>query len=391
MDLSTYFIDEEYGFLLSNPLTVLPKPYQIWVEFARNIVQQLENHELRRSIRQLPLISEDAGLQSYKQLRLGRMCLIFIVSAYMWQEGDEHAIEVIPMNLAIPLYNISKRLGLKPIISHADCVLANWQKIDPTGPFEFSNLKTILQFPGGRSFDSFVLLTAEIEMGFCPGIKAIVKALENVENENIDELIGNLNIMREVIQVTADCIFRLHDECDPHVFYNEIRPFLGGYGGDNSPFPDGVVFEGVSDEKFKLSGGSAAQSSSMQCFDEALGIHIQPEKKNFLIEMRNYMPPAHKSFIEALARAPSIRQFVERAENERLINAYNGTVAELKQFRDSHIKLVARYIVCMSNKAKRSAGVRYQAIEKTGTGGQSPMQFLKSIRNSTSSSQLSNT
>lgn len=41
--------------------------------------------------------------------------------------------------------------------------------------------------------------------------------------------------------------------------------------------PRGVMYEGVSDEPILLSGGSAAQSSAIQCFDALLCIQHEEE------------------------------------------------------------------------------------------------------------------
>lgn len=41
--------------------------------------------------------------------------------------------KMLPHNLAIPYWEVSQRLGLPPILTHADTVLANWRKKDPLG------------------------------------------------------------------------------------------------------------------------------------------------------------------------------------------------------------------------------------------------------------------
>ena len=45
--------------------------------------------------------------------------------------------------------------------------------------------------------------------------------------------------------------------------------------------PEGLIYEGVSDEPMAYSGGSAAQSTVLHAFDELLGIrHSQESSKS---------------------------------------------------------------------------------------------------------------
>ena len=46
---------------------------------------------------------------------------------------------------------------------------------------------------------------------------------------------------------------------------------------DNPAMPDGLIYEGVSDEPMAYSGGSAAQSTILHAFDELLGIRHSEE------------------------------------------------------------------------------------------------------------------
>lgn len=41
--------------------------------------------------------------------------------------------------------------------------------------------------------------------------------------------------------------------------------------------PKGLVYEGVHTEPMEYSGGSAAQSSLLHCFDELLGVKHEPK------------------------------------------------------------------------------------------------------------------
>ena len=84
---------------------------------------------------------------------------------------------------------------------------------------------------------------------------------------------------------------QLHEGCRPATFYHQHRPLLSGWKG-NPGLPKGLIYEGVSEEPIQLSGGSAAQSASLQLLDAGLGVLHHGEEGEFLATMRDqYMPP----------------------------------------------------------------------------------------------------
>lgn len=107
---------------------------------------------------QMPLLSSNF-LQKHKELRLAHLALSMMTMGYVWEEGEKDTVEVtncllvflflfllppvfcflsysfkiLPRSLAVPYWEVSQRLGLPPIITHADAVLANWKRKDPDG------------------------------------------------------------------------------------------------------------------------------------------------------------------------------------------------------------------------------------------------------------------
>ncbi|XP_029424425.1 indoleamine 2,3-dioxygenase 2-like isoform X3 [Nannospalax galili] len=95
LSLESYHISEEYGFLLPNPL--------------------------------MPLL--DCGsLKGHRELRLAHLVLGAITMGFVWQEGETQPQKVLPRALAIPFVEVSRNLGLPPILVHSDLVLTNWTK-----------------------------------------------------------------------------------------------------------------------------------------------------------------------------------------------------------------------------------------------------------------------
>ncbi|NXH11624.1 I23O2 dioxygenase, partial [Bucco capensis] len=391
--LSRFQLSEEYGFLLPHPLVgELPAAYGPWMEVAQHLPQLIMSHQLRCRVHQMPQLSA-RHLRGHEELHLAHLVLSFITMGYIWQEGEEGTVKVLPRNLAVPFWEVSQALGLPPILSHADFVLANWRRKDPNGPLEMENLDTIISLPGGESLRGFILVTLLVEKAAVPGIKAIVQAISAIVQLDEESLHRALQELAEAIRDMSQALQRMHDYVDPAVFYAVIRIFLSGWK-DNPAMAEGLIYEGVSQEPMAFSGGSAAQSSVLHAFDELLGICHSPESTAFLHRMRDYMPPPHRAFVEEIQRAPSLRQHVLCSGSARLCQAFNQCISALADLRSYHITIVTKYIAVAAAKARAagaelghsaglSTGKPPSALEAKGTGGSHIFSFLKSVRDST--------
>uniref|UniRef100_A0A8C3J0A3 I23O2 dioxygenase n=1 Tax=Calidris pygmaea TaxID=425635 RepID=A0A8C3J0A3_9CHAR len=396
--LSRFQLSEEFGFLLPDPLTELPAPYGPWMEIAHDLPQLIADRRLRSRVHQMPQLST-GHLHGREELHLAHLVLSFITMGYIWQEGEEGTMKVLPRNLAIPFWEVSQALGLPPILSHADFVLANWRRKNPNGPLEIENLDTIISLPGGESLRGFILVTLLVEKAAVPGIKAVIQAVGAILQQDEETLLQALGELAEAIGDMIKALRRMHDYVDPAVFYAVIRIFLSGWK-DNPAMPQGLVYEGVSEEPMAFSGGSAAQSTVLHAFDELLGIRHSKESTAFLHRMRDYMPPPHRAFVEEIGRAPSLKQHLLSSGDARLRAAFNQCVSALAELRSYHITIVTKYITIAAAKAKAgraepgdgagpSAGKPPTALETKGTGGSHIFSFLKSVRDTTREGMIS--
>ncbi|KFV85015.1 Indoleamine 2,3-dioxygenase 2, partial [Struthio camelus australis] len=332
----------------------------------------------RGSLWQMPQLST-RDLSGREELHLAHLVLSFLTMGYLWQEGEEGTVKVLPRNLAIPFWEVSQSLGLPPILSHADFVLANWKRKTPSGPLEI-DLSPVMALPP--------LL-----------LQAIVRAINALLQLDEETLHKALQELAEAIGDMSKALRRMHDYVDPAVFYSVIRIFLSGWK-DNPAMPDGLVYEGVSAEPMAYSGGSAAQSTVLHAFDELLGIRHSEESTAFLHRMRDYMPPPHRAFVEEIQRAPSLKQHVLSSRNGQLCTAFNRCVSALADFRTHHITIVTKYITTAAAKAKARSGEPTDKagplpgkppslLEAKGTGGSHIFRFLKSVRDTTREGMIS--
>ncbi|XP_074143422.1 indoleamine 2,3-dioxygenase 2 isoform X5 [Sminthopsis crassicaudata] len=356
-----------------------------WMEIANNLPLMIESHQLRVRVDKMPLLSCHL-LKGHREQYLAHLLLSFITMGYVWQEGEKNIPKVLPRNLALPFVEVSQTLGIPPILVHSDFVLSNWKKKDPDGPLEIRNLDIIVSLPGGESLKGFILVTLLVEKAAVPGIKALTQAINAVLQSSEEELLQALKQLRTSIVEMIKALRQMHDYVDPAIFYAVIRIFLSGWK-DNPAIPEGLIYEGVSEEPLKYSGGSAAQSTVFHAFDELLGVCHSKESTAFLHRMREYMPPSHRAFIEEIHSAPSLREYILSSGSYLLRETYNQCVMALAELRSYHINIVAKYVLTGATKAKdgglSSLPGPPQALEERGTGGTAVFNFLKSVRDTT--------
>uniref|UniRef100_A0A8C1LWC7 Indoleamine 2,3-dioxygenase 1 n=1 Tax=Cyprinus carpio TaxID=7962 RepID=A0A8C1LWC7_CYPCA len=360
LSLEQFHISEDYGFILPEPLRDLPVYYKPWMDIARNVPELISSHSLRLRIH-----------------------------------------DVLPRSLSVPFSEVSQRLGLPPILIHADTVLANWKKRDPDGPFSMENLDLLLTLPGGESVRGFFLVTLLVELAAVPGLKSILDVINGVQYNDVAMVTKALDVVGQAIDSMTKAFKLMHEYVDPSKFYGIMRIYLSGWK-DNPLMPEGLVYEGVQEKPMEFSGGSAAQSSILHCFDELLRVQHEGSSGAFLRRMRDYMPPSHKQFIETISSRPSLHSFVLQQADEHLTHTFEQCVARLVDFRNYHIIIVTRYITIPASRAKQlranKQGLAEEldairsaptALEERGTGGSGIMTFLKTVRDETKDTSIS--
>ncbi|KAM6956563.1 indoleamine 2,3-dioxygenase 2-like [Aplochiton taeniatus] len=329
--------------------------------------------------RTMPCLSPH-HLSGHRELRLAHLALGFLTMGYVWQEGQRRPAQILPEALALPYWLVSRKLGLPPILTYADCVLANWRLKDPT-----KNMDLLFSFPGVESCRGFFLISMLVEKAASSGIQGLVEVINALGCRDLISIQRGLCKVAQSLKRMKDQFKLMHGHVDPTTFHGTFRIFLSGWR-DNPMLPGGLRYEGVSDKPVLLSGGSAAQSSAIQCFDALLSIRHDHIADCYLRRMRDYMSPPHRQLIETLSARSSVRDLILSLSDLSLCCAYNDCVSALVDLRSYHLCVVARYIIIPGNKA-RATGCPLQgvgsALDATGTGGSNPMVFLKSVRDAT--------
>ena len=305
-----------------------------------------------------------------RDLRLAMVQLSFIAHAFIW--GGSKPKEVLPEAIAAPWVQAAKFLGRPPVLSYASYCLDNWFLIADE-PVSLENVGLITNFLGGLDEDWFVTVHVCIEHAASEAIQAAEVLAQCNSNSSEIEINDALNAIEKSLIEVNQIFSRMTERCDPYVYYHRVRPFIFG-SKDNPDLKNGLVYENQFGGKAQFfRGETGAQSSIVPSLDGALGIHHTKDSlRHYLNEMRDYMPPKHKKYIEKLESSSQIIELVK--QSSALKGSYNDCLDQLANFRSLHLKYAGMYIHKQSQQ-KNSFGRGGSTI--TGTGGTPFMSYLK--------------
>lgn len=377
--LEAYGIHPERGYLPSpDPLDRLPEEFAAWEAVAHDLPKLLVTGKVRTFIDRLPIL-DAAQLSDERVLRRAMVILSFLGHAYAW--GENEAINAMPVALAVPWWQIARRLGRPPVLSYASYVLDNWRRLDPDRPIELGNIGMRQNFLGGQDEEWFVLVHVAIEAKAAPALAAIVAAQQAVAEDQPELVADQLEIIAGTLDTMHEILLRMPERCDPYIYFNRVRPYIHGWANHPS-LPSGMLYEGVEEYGAKpqsFRGETGAQSSIIPSLDAVLDIaHAEDMLRSYLREMRDYMPPKHRKFIEAVEAGSSVRGYVRRLlkSRSRLRDAYNAAVNGVELFRSTHLTYARNYIMKQSQRGAHNPA-------DVGTGGTPFMPYLKKHRDET--------
>lgn len=365
------------GFLPeTDPRTELPGIFGAWEEVARDLPRLLVCGKTRAAIDALPLL-DASTLEEGPVTRRAMLLLSFMGHAYVW--GGETPSLVIPANLAVPWHGVAVRLGRPPVLSYASYALDNWRRLDARDDIALGNIALLQRFLGGADEEWFITVHIDIEAKAASALAALPEASGAAKRKDVGGLERSLTTIAESLSRMYGTLCRMPEWCDPYIYFTRVRPFIHGWS-NHPALPEGVVYEGVyGNQPQRFRGETGAQSSIVPALDAVLGVLHRPDPlRDYLIEMRDYMPPSHRRFIESLEESGSVRDFVlSHARSEpALLETYNACVSRLHAFREKHLEYAARYIHLQHQRAAANPS-------DVGTGGTPFMRYLAKHRDET--------
>ena len=350
-------------------------------EIASNLPKLLLTGKVQSAINKLSpkdLSIDDLLInQASQDLKLAMSHLSFIAHAYIW--GDNKPNESIPSVLANPWVKAANNQGRPPILSYASYCLDNWFLIDPDESISLENVGLINNFLGGVDEDWFVTIHVCIENAAADAMAACAEIAmletDSPESKSIELLNRIVKSMKKVNEIFA----RMPEKCDPYIYYHRVRPFIFGTK-DNPDLKNGLIYKGEFENQPQFfRGETGAQSSIIPSLDGALQItHTKDHLRHYLNEMRDYMPPKHREFMEVLEKNSQVKKIIK--ESAKLTSLYNDCLEEIRAFRAMHLEYAGTYIFKQAQ-IKNPFGRGGSTI--TGTGGTPFMAYLKKHRDET--------
>jgi indoleamine 2,3-dioxygenase len=375
--IAAFEISSERGFLpLQDPLIRLPNEFEPWESVAQRLPKLLVSDQIHRTIRELLPFPMEA-IRDARERERAMVLLSYLGHAYVW--GGVQPQLKLPAVLAVPWYRVAESLGRPPVLSYSSYALHNFYRLDASRDIECGNLGLIQNFLGGIDEEWFILIHVEIERKAGPALAALHPCLDAAEARDAEGLEALLSQVASSLHAIYATLARMPEHCDPYIYYQRVRPYIHGW--KNHPdIPEGVIYEDVrpyGGRPQRFRGETGAQSAIVPSLDAVLGVrHREDELSSYLREMRSYMPPAHRAFIESLEARTPVRAFVERAGRLGLTETFNACVKTLEAFRSLHLEYASAYIF-------QQAQTDAKNPHAVGTGGTPFMQYLKKHRDET--------
>lgn len=342
----------------------------------------------------------------------------------------------------MPFLQVSEHLELPPVLTYAASNLWNFTCRAGADFADVDAVQSMHTFTGTEDESWFFMVSVAMEAQAGRAIPAMTRALEAAAKQSprdYDALARALGkLTASIVQVSA-LLERMHEHCDPDVFYHQIRPFLAGSKHmEAAGLPRGVYYPERRDERdegawhgawHQWRGGSNGQSSMIQFFDVVLGVEHtnegnsrasptpgdQPAARSYHDEVRDYMPGPHRRFLVHVSQQGSLRELAQKIQQsgpsdeaqKRFCAAYVQATEALGSLRNKHIQIVTRYIILPAQRAARELmekqindkGVEAptkqnlatssavssatEEPELRGTGGTTLIPFLKQSRDET--------
>lgn len=374
-----FVVGKENGFLpREDPMTVLPPEYaplesllqRMPIKTASGGVGLLRTGDFGRCLmEELPDYTEQVSkIEDSKLLAALFRDYTFATSAYLlepcdieYRKSQTYGLgrQVLPRKLAVPLSIIAKKIGARPFMEYAlSYALYNYARVDPSKPLDYPNLRLIRTFDGSDAEHGFILVHVAMVRYSGDLVRYAQQVLDGCKSKNRKEFDAALNGLLNTsiaINQTMESMWTRSSSAG----YNEFRSFI--MGTKNQPmFPNGVVYEGVSEEGTQYRGESGANDSMIPTLDNLLQVteNMPPNPLTAILnDFRAYRPGNHNDwlrYVDQTAKECGVMKYA--MENADSSVFYLANLDMVREFRMRHWNFTKEYIIKYSKHAVGTGG-----------------------------------
>ncbi|KAF7552200.1 hypothetical protein G7046_g7486 [Stylonectria norvegica] len=328
--LPAFMVSTTRGFLpRMNPIVTLPQEFDVFESIMQRMPVKtlsgepglLAEYKLGDVVdKELPNLT--AAVDKYKDNLPLQNALYrdysFLASAYLLEpchhrfiKGEPYGLgrQVLPAQIAHPIARCAEICGFKPFMEYAGSyALFNFRLVDPDAGMEYSNLRLIRAFEHGldptSSEAGFVLVHIDMVKNTGPLVAGTMKSFEAASqisadpverrtklNEGMSTILGAMT----KINATMETMWKKSKPTE----YTSFRTFIFGITSQ-SMFPNGVVYEGINDDKpMSFRGESGANDSIVPLMDNFLQVPMPDTPLTAILkDFREYRPSNHKGFLQ---------------------------------------------------------------------------------------------
>ncbi|KAL5358915.1 hypothetical protein BJX96DRAFT_52054 [Aspergillus floccosus] len=287
----------------------------------------------------------------------------FLASSYLlepcwenWTKNPEGGYglgrDFLPRAMACPMYRCAQLLDIPPFMSYAAAYsLFNYTLEDPSKGLVYSNLRLVRAFERGldpkSSEAGFILTHVDMVKESNHLISGAVKVVDTLElggpRSDVNDGFREILTAMEKIEASMEDMWA---NSKPNE-YLSFRVFIFGITSQ-SMFPNGVVYDGVLDNKpLYFRGESGANDSMIPLLDHLLQIPMPSTPlTKILHEFRAYRPLPHREFLAHMnSKSQEVGVFDFAKKDTETIILFLKTLNHVRSFRWRHWLFAREYII----------------------------------------------
>ncbi|KAL7272291.1 hypothetical protein RUND412_004908 [Rhizina undulata] len=265
--------------------------------------------------------------------------------------------------------------------------LFNYRRLDITKPLEYDNIALIRAFEHGHdrlsSEAGFILVHVDMvkDSGLLvSGVCDTLEGAQQQDREKFDDALRDVVASLKKINCTMEKMWGKSKPAD----YVSFRTFIFGTKSQ-SMFPNGVIYEGVSEKPTFFRGESGANDSMIPLCDNLLQIPMPDTPLTAILkDFRQYRPKAHREFLEYVketAESAGVREFALKDGISATI--YLNCLDEIRDFRWRHWCFTREYILKKTSHPTATGGspIVMWLPNQLGSVMQQELEIIEKLKN----------